>query len=121
LFFTARTWLALRGRLPRQLMTFLADAHAHRGVLRQVGAVYQFRHIELQRPVTMTAGSPASRLAKRLSAIRGTYLDVATLPQYIICEPNSTHFASSLVQVLLGQQYKVCGSESTFRARRRPD
>ena len=29
-------------------MTFLADAH-ERGVLRQVGPVYQFRHIELQR------------------------------------------------------------------------
>jgi hypothetical protein len=29
-------------------MGFLADAH-QRGVLRQAGAVYQFRHIELQR------------------------------------------------------------------------
>jgi hypothetical protein len=28
-------------------MDFLADAH-RRGVLRQAGAVYQFRHIELQ-------------------------------------------------------------------------
>ena len=34
-------------RLPWQLMSFLADAH-RRGVLRQAGAVYQFRHIELQ-------------------------------------------------------------------------
>jgi hypothetical protein len=45
---TARMWLALRHRLPWQLMGFLADAH-RRGVLRQAGAVYQFRHIELQR------------------------------------------------------------------------
>jgi hypothetical protein len=44
----ARIWLALRHRLPWQLLGFLADAH-RRGVLRQVGAVYQFRHIELQR------------------------------------------------------------------------
>jgi hypothetical protein len=29
-------------------MSFLADAH-QRGVLRQAGAVYQFRHVELQR------------------------------------------------------------------------
>jgi hypothetical protein len=29
-------------------MTFLADAH-QRGVLRQAGAVYEFRHVELQR------------------------------------------------------------------------
>jgi NACHT domain len=40
--------LAMRGRLPWRLMTFLDDAHRH-GVLRQAGAVYQFRHYELQR------------------------------------------------------------------------
>jgi NACHT domain len=43
----ARIWLALHHRLPWSLMGFLADAH-RRGVLRQAGAVYQFRHIELQ-------------------------------------------------------------------------
>ena len=43
----ARIWLALRRHLPWPLMGFLADAH-RRGVLRQAGAVYQFRHIELQ-------------------------------------------------------------------------
>jgi hypothetical protein len=43
----ARVWLALRHRLPWPLMDFLDDAH-RRGVLRQAGAVYQFRHIELQ-------------------------------------------------------------------------
>ena len=40
-------WLAFRHRLPWPLMNFLADAH-ERGVLRQAGAVYQFRHIDLQ-------------------------------------------------------------------------
>jgi hypothetical protein len=44
----ARGWLTLRGRLPWSLMSFLADAH-QRGVLRQVGAAYQFRHTDLQR------------------------------------------------------------------------
>jgi hypothetical protein len=44
---TARALLALRHELPWALMSFLADAH-RRGVLRQAGAVYQFRHIELQ-------------------------------------------------------------------------
>jgi hypothetical protein len=44
----ARGWLASRRQLPWSLMSFLEDAH-QRGVLRQVGAVYQFRHIELQR------------------------------------------------------------------------
>jgi len=43
----ARIWLALHQQLPWRLMSFLADAH-RRGVLRQAGAVYQFRHIELQ-------------------------------------------------------------------------
>ncbi|MFH8347753.1 NACHT domain-containing protein [Streptomyces sp. NPDC018045] len=42
-----RTWLALRGKLPWRLMRFLDDAH-RRGVLRQAGAVYQFRHSSLQ-------------------------------------------------------------------------
>ena len=46
-FSVARCWLAVTGRLPLRLMTFLADAH-RRGVLRQVGGVYQFRHIDLQ-------------------------------------------------------------------------
>lgn len=40
-------WLGLRGRIPWRLMTFLEDAH-RLGVLRQVGAVYQFRHGRLQ-------------------------------------------------------------------------
>jgi hypothetical protein len=44
----ARCQLAVRAGLPRDLMAFLADAHEQRGVLRRVGAVYQFRHIELQ-------------------------------------------------------------------------
>ncbi|MEU2390453.1 NACHT domain-containing protein [Streptomyces sp. NPDC007369] len=44
----ARWWLASTGRLPRQLTRFLADAH-RRGVLRQTGGVYRFRHVELQR------------------------------------------------------------------------
>jgi NACHT domain len=46
-FVIARCWLALWGHLPWQLMGFLADAH-QRGVLRQEGAYYQFRHVELQ-------------------------------------------------------------------------
>jgi hypothetical protein len=47
-FAIARSWLAFRRHLPWRLMSFLADAHQERGVLRQTGAVYQFRHLELQ-------------------------------------------------------------------------
>ncbi|MCX5247788.1 NACHT domain-containing protein [Streptomyces sp. NBC_00201] len=43
----ARVWLAAAGRLPWRLTAFLEDAHA-RGVLRQSGGEYRFRHIELR-------------------------------------------------------------------------
>jgi transcriptional regulator with XRE-family HTH domain len=43
----ARLWLPLTGRLPWDVMAFLDDAY-QRGVLRQSGAVYQFRHARLQ-------------------------------------------------------------------------
>ncbi|GAB1515249.1 hypothetical protein JCM33774_72920 [Actinophytocola sp. KF-1] len=43
----ARVWLPLTGRLPWDVADFLDDA-CRRGVLRQVGAVYQFRHARLQ-------------------------------------------------------------------------
>ncbi|WP_372406040.1 NACHT domain-containing NTPase [Streptomyces luteireticuli] len=43
----ARVWLPLTGRLPWHVVAFLEDAY-RRGVLRQAGAVYQFRHARLQ-------------------------------------------------------------------------
>ncbi|HWU09811.1 MAG TPA: helix-turn-helix transcriptional regulator [Streptomyces sp.] len=43
----ARVWMPLTGRLPWDPAAFLDDAY-HRGVLRQTGAVYQFRHVRLQ-------------------------------------------------------------------------
>lgn len=43
----ARMCLPLTGRLPWALVAFLDDA-CQRGVLRQAGAVYQFRHARLQ-------------------------------------------------------------------------
>ncbi|MFD9303009.1 hypothetical protein ACFWCB_10090 [Streptomyces sp. NPDC060048] len=48
-YLVARIRLGVTGRVPWRFMSFLADAHKRRGVLRQVGAVYQFRHIDLQR------------------------------------------------------------------------
>ncbi|MFJ2136414.1 NACHT domain-containing protein [Streptomyces sp. NPDC087845] len=47
-FIRAKAYLVRHHHVVRNLMPFLEDAH-HRGVLRQVGAVYQFRHIDLQR------------------------------------------------------------------------
>ncbi|WP_354644637.1 helix-turn-helix domain-containing protein [Kitasatospora camelliae] len=43
----SRIWLPLTGKLPWDTAAFLDDAY-HRGVLRQTGAVYQFRHVRLQ-------------------------------------------------------------------------
>ncbi|MFJ9870106.1 hypothetical protein [Streptomyces sp. NPDC101165] len=48
-FQLARITLAAAGRVPWRFMSFLADAQERRGVLRQAGAVYQFRHLDLQR------------------------------------------------------------------------
>ncbi|WCD96392.1 NACHT domain-containing protein [Streptomyces sp. HUAS 31] len=47
-FISVRFYFALRGHVPHNLMAFLSDAHK-RGILRQVGTAYQFRHIDLQR------------------------------------------------------------------------
>jgi len=46
-FAFTRFWLALRGHSPWCFMRFLDDAH-RRGVLRQSGTVYQFRHERIQ-------------------------------------------------------------------------
>lgn len=46
-YLDARLRLGVRGRMPWRMMSFLSDAH-RRGVLRQSGATYQFRHIRLQ-------------------------------------------------------------------------
>jgi transcriptional regulator with XRE-family HTH domain len=49
----SRLWLPLTGRLPWAVIPFLNDAY-QRGVLRQSGAVYQFRHARLQQHLTRT-------------------------------------------------------------------
>ena len=56
----SRIWLPLTGRLPWALMTFLEDAY-QRGVLRQAGAVYQFRHARLQHHLARTHRRRVSR------------------------------------------------------------
>lgn len=53
-FTTTRHYLAAHYHLPRDLMAFLVDAHEQRGVLRQIGGVYQFRHPDLRHTLTTT-------------------------------------------------------------------
>ena len=60
-YLLVRGWLALHHRLPWALMDFLVDAH-QRGVLRQTGSVYQFRHIELERRLATRPRPPADAL-----------------------------------------------------------
>jgi hypothetical protein len=57
-FAIARVWLARQRLLPWSLMGFVHDAH-RRGVLRQAGAVYQFRHARLQ--AHLADASPTSQ------------------------------------------------------------
>ncbi|NUT54226.1 MAG: hypothetical protein HOV94_44090 [Saccharothrix sp.] len=46
-FLVAKAYLAHAGLVPHALMAFLRDAYK-RGVLRQIGGVYQFRHAVLR-------------------------------------------------------------------------
>jgi NACHT domain len=73
-FQMARIWLALNHHLPWPLMDFLIDAHK-RGVLRQAGAVYQFRHIELQHRLATKAGLPPQVSERVLAEILRTALN----------------------------------------------
>ena len=62
-YIVARCLLAVSGRLPWRLTAFLQDAAVNRGVLRQFGAVYQFRHVELQRRLAASTKSATSNPA----------------------------------------------------------
>jgi len=56
LIFT-RLWLPATGKLPWPVMGFLVDAH-RRGVLRQAGGVYQYRHARLRDRLATRSSSP---------------------------------------------------------------
>ncbi|MET9119753.1 NACHT domain-containing protein [Streptomyces sp. NPDC004528] len=56
-FMITRGWLAVTGRTPWRLMRFLDEAH-RRGVLRQSGAYYEFRHQRLQRRLAGSTAAP---------------------------------------------------------------
>jgi hypothetical protein len=85
-YVAARWWLALRHRLPWSLMGFLADAH-RRDVLRQAGAVYQFRHIELQRRLATRPSEACAKAIERLgSDTPGARIDAIYLLERIACD-----------------------------------
>ncbi|MGW3209039.1 NACHT domain-containing protein [Streptomyces sp. NPDC001135] len=53
-FLITRLWLCGTRRLPWRLMAFLEEAH-QRGVLRQTGAAYEFRHARVQEQLANSA------------------------------------------------------------------
>ncbi|MFD9811701.1 helix-turn-helix domain-containing protein [Streptomyces sp. NPDC059080] len=59
-----RLWLPLTGRLPWAVVAFLDDAY-RRGVLRQAGAVYQFRHARLQHHLAQVHRETSGRRGAR--------------------------------------------------------
>lgn len=69
----ARIWLPLTGWLPRDLDAFLQDAYA-RGILRQVGAVYQFRHARLRDHLCGITDTPPERILHRTAPTNGCVL-----------------------------------------------
>ncbi|MGW1171576.1 NACHT domain-containing protein [Streptomyces sp. NPDC002550] len=58
-YLSARLWLSGTGRLPWRLTAFLQQSRRH-GVLRQSGAVYQFRHRRLQEQLSSDTDMTAS-------------------------------------------------------------
>lgn len=72
----ARLYLAAAGRLPLRFMRFLRDAHL-RGVLRQSGGVYRYRHIELRDRLAQAAAQEAVPDAPGRSGVPGALRDGA--------------------------------------------
>jgi DNA-binding SARP family transcriptional activator len=66
-YFVHHAWLAATGRLPWRLMHFLDDAH-RRGVLRQAGGVYQFRHARVQERLAATSQDEEKERTQSLQA-----------------------------------------------------
>jgi hypothetical protein len=97
-----RLRLAALGWLPLRTLSFLEDAH-RRGVLRQPGAVYQFRHIRLQQQ--LAAGyspwprplRPAAAWAGRqLARLRNCYPLLVPEPRSLTPEASATEYTAVL-------------------------
>jgi hypothetical protein len=74
-FTLARSWWFLRRRAPLRSVRFLRDAH-RRGILRQVGAVWHFRHIDLQRRLATRHPAPENPAAAQSQSTRGARFDL---------------------------------------------
>jgi NACHT domain len=75
-----RGYFALTRRLPWRLMSFLADGHK-RGILRQMGAVYQFRHAAIQDRLVYLAYERKNKRAKTQAALIARFRPHLGLPR----------------------------------------
>ncbi|MGW1775953.1 transglutaminase domain-containing protein [Streptomyces sp. NPDC002104] len=114
-FAWSRLWatgleLSLRGRMPRDPLGFLEDAH-RRGVLRRNGSAYAFRHRLLQRHLT-APGRKAPPLAALIESARqreeaGAYREaVALLRPLALYEPDARRELALLAE---RQSVRVAG------------
>ncbi|MFI7702685.1 NACHT domain-containing protein [Nonomuraea sp. NPDC049480] len=74
-YLMSRLWLAFRGVLPFRLVPFL-EKMRYAGLLRPVGATYEFRNVELQKALART---PGARLEPRLEVVPPLVLTGAEL------------------------------------------
>jgi hypothetical protein len=75
-------WLTIRGKTPLRLMRFLEDAH-RRGVLRQAGAVYQFRHGRLQDRLAEASGIKGTAETEHLTDMERMALQLVVLRELL--------------------------------------
>jgi hypothetical protein len=66
-------WLTFRGKLPWKIMGSLDDAH-RLGLLRTAGAVYEFRHAELQDHLAKSRGDRSTSPAEMTDDPEGSKL-----------------------------------------------
>jgi hypothetical protein len=110
------TWLAIRGRLPWSLMGFLADAH-RRGVLRQIGAGYQFRHIEIQHRLATSPRQPPAPNSPSVTMKRdpGPVRLTTATHTWLICTSPANLRPTDLWRPIRRPDRRRCGKPVTHR------
>ncbi|MFI9236173.1 hypothetical protein [Streptomyces sp. NPDC053079] len=95
-FLIARCLLAVRGHLPWRLMGFLSDAR-DRGLLRQSGGSYQFRHIRLQEQLVRNAPAAMAHAAGRRPDHPSTEAPATTTTRRKVLVAGSVTVAAAVV------------------------
>lgn len=113
--------LAVQGRLPWHLFGFLADAR-RRGVLRQSGGTFQFRHIRLQERLNDEPSYqwPRTRIRRRTIRVGAGLTAIASMA-LIVALPDDNSRSTILVQGMGVENYgeSVLSSNGRWLAYRR--